>query len=395
MMKNKLTAFIFLLVVISPIANAVSIGVSPGRAVFDNMLKSGYAERTVKISTNSNEGIIARLDVKGEVSGWLRLEPDNKTFSLSSGSPYELKIIMQPPDDARSDSYSGSIEFVIESSGGITGRAGGFVKPGVKLIIDVVVSDKEIKTCNSGAFDFDDIEIGFPLKLSLIVINNGNVRIKPKISFDIWDQNQEKLIMSDEFTGSEILPTTKEKITKTIPNSLDVGQYWANADVDECGSSSLLTFSVVEKGGIVDKGTFEGITNKPWVYVDEPVEIKAVFKNQGPRTVYAKFKGDIKLDNKIVEVIETEEIDVLSQETADFITYFTPEKPGRYIISGRVIYNRKLSYEKASVMNVNYPTELEKRIKLLPLIVYIIIIVTIIFLARNIIKTKRKRYKNF
>ena len=88
MMKNKLTAFIFLLVVISPIANAVSIGVSPGRAVFDNMLKSGYAERTVKISTNSNEGIIASLDVKGEVSDWLRLEPDNKTFSLSSGSPY-------------------------------------------------------------------------------------------------------------------------------------------------------------------------------------------------------------------------------------------------------------------------------------------------------------------
>jgi len=245
-MKNKLIVLIFLLAIISPVANAVSIGVSPGNVLFDNMLKSGYAERTVKVSTNSNEDITAHLSVNGEITDWLRIEPDNKTFKLSSTKPYKLKLIIETPDDARSDSYSGGIEFVIESFGDITGRAGGFVKPGVRLLINAVVSDKEIKTCNSGAFDFDDIEVGFPLKLSLTIMNDGNVRINPKISFDIWDQSQENLVMSDEFTGHEILPTTKEKITKTFPNNLEVGQYWANINVDECGSSSLLTFSVVE-----------------------------------------------------------------------------------------------------------------------------------------------------
>ncbi|OIO61931.1 hypothetical protein COY26_01395 [Candidatus Woesearchaeota archaeon CG_4_10_14_0_2_um_filter_33_10] len=389
--KNKLILLVLLAITL-PIADAVSIGVSPGNVMFDNMLKGGYAERTVKVTTNSNEDIIARLDVSGEIADWLRLEPDNKTFMLSSAKPYELKLIIETPDDARSDSYSGNIEFIIESFGDISGRAGGFVKPGVRLIISAVVSDKEIRTCNSGAFDFDDIEIGFPLKLSLTVANDGNVRIKPKISFDIWDQNQEKLVMSESFSGSEILPTTQEQITKTFSNNLEIGQYWANVDVDECGSSSLLTFSVVEKGGIVDNGVFEGITNKPWVYVEEPVEIKATFKNNGPRTVYAKFMGDVKLDNKIVEVIETEEIDVLSQETADFISYFTPDKPGRYVVSGRIIYNRKLSYEKASVINANYPTEIGQGIKFLPLVIYIIIIVTILFLARSIIKTKRRKF---
>ena len=389
--KNKLILLV-LLAIILPIVDAVSIGVSPGNVMFDNMLKGGYAERTVKVTTNSNEDIIARLDVSGEIIDWLRLEPNNKTFVLSSAKPYELKLIIETPDDARSDSYSGNVEFIIESFGDISGRAGGFVKPGVRLIIGTVVSDREIRTCNSGAFDFDDIEIGFPLKLFLTVANDGNVRIKPKISFDIWDQNQEKLVMSESFSGSEILPTTQEQITKTFSNNLEIGQYWANVDVDECGSSSLLTFSVVEKGGIVDNGVFEGITNKPWVYVEEPVEIKATFKNNGPRTVYAKFMGDVKLDNKIVEVIETEEIDVLSQETADFISYFTPDKPGRYVVSGRIIYNRKLSYEKASVINANYPTEIGQGIKFLPLVIYIIIIVTILFLARSIIKTKRRKF---
>ena len=391
-MKNKLIVLIFLLAIISPVANAVSIGISPGNVMFNNMLKGGYAERTVKVTTNSNEDIIAHLSVNGEITDWLRIEPENKTFKLSSAKPYELKLIIETPDDARSDSYSGSIEFIIESFGDISGRAGGFVKPGVRLLINAIVSDKEIKTCNSGAFDFDDIEVGFPLKLSLTIMNDGNVRIKPKISFDIWDQSQENLVMSDEFTSHEILPTTKEKITKTFPNNLEVGQYWANINVGECGSSSLLTFSVVEKGGIVDKGIFEGITNKPWVYVEEPVEIKATFKNNGPRTVYAKFKGDIKLDNKIVEVIETEEVDILSHETTDFTTYFTPDKPGRYVVSGRIIYNRKLSYEKANVINVDYPSNAERGIKLLPLIIYIVIIVTIIFLIREIVKTKRRKF---
>ena len=65
--KNKLILLVLLAITL-PIADAVSIGVSPGNVMFDNMLKGGYAERTVKVTTNSNEDIIARLDVSGEIA---------------------------------------------------------------------------------------------------------------------------------------------------------------------------------------------------------------------------------------------------------------------------------------------------------------------------------------
>lgn len=392
MSKYGIILIIMIAIISSHLVEAISIGVSPGRIRLDNMLKGGYSERIVRISTNSEKEIIARFDLKGDIIDWLRFEPENRTFALSLGNSYELKIIVEPPEDARSDSYSGSISFITERFGNISGRAGGFVKAGVTSLIDIVVSDDETKACNAGGFDLKDIEIGFPLELSLIILNEGNVRIKPTISFDIWDQGQEKLVMSEEFIGPEILPTTREKATRSFPNNLEIGQYWAIVSADDCGASDLLTFSVVDKGGILDKGTFEGIINKLWVYAGEPVEIKARFKNEGPRTAYSKFKGDIKLDNRIVNVIETEEIDVPSMGTADLVTYFTPEEPGRYVITGRIIYNRKLSFEKSGILNVN-PVQIKKNAiipPIIPLMIYILILVTIIFLVRRIIKTKKR-----
>jgi hypothetical protein len=390
--KKVLIIFIFIIFILAPFVDAVGIGISPGKVPFQKMLKGGYAERIVKITTPSSEDMVVTLKSMGETGQWIRFEPENTTFRVSNSEPYELKIIAEVPEDARSDVYNGHIDFIAEGAGDIAGRAGGFVTPGVRLIISIEVSDEEIRQCNSGAFSFGDIEIGFPLDLSLLIRNTGNVRISPLISYDIWGQNQEEIIMSGEFEFPEVLPTTEKRTTKSISNSLDIGQYWATVSTDECGSSALLTFSVVEKGAIVDKGILEMIKNKVWAQVYEPIEVNAVFRNDGPRTVYAKFKGDIKLENKIVKVIETEEIAVPTKERQEFITYFTPEIPGRYVVSGRVIYNSKLTYEKASIMNVR-PAE-EKETSIIPLIVYIIIIITIIFLIRNIIITKKKR-RNF
>ncbi len=392
--KDKILTIVLMLVILSSLVEAVSIGVSPGRVRFDNMMRGGYAERTLKVSTNSNIEIIARFDVTGDVTEWLSFEPYEKTFSLSSSDPYEFKVIVNVPEDAASDSYSGKISFITDRFGDIEGRAGGFVRAGVMSLVDVIISDDETKSCRAGAFDFDDIEIGFPLVVSLTVFNDGNVRIRPPVSFDIWDQEQKNLIMSGDFISPEILPTTERRVSDTIANSLDIGQYWANVYTEDCGVSDLLTFSVVEKGGIVDRGVFEQIVNKPWAYVDETVEIDAVFRNEGPRTVYAKFNGDIKLDNKIIEVIETEEIDVPAGETSNFITYFTPITSGRYVINGRVVYNRKLTFEKSSILNVNYPEIKRKAVipKIIPLMVYLVILITIIFMIRRIMKSKKRRF---
>ncbi|MBW2975360.1 hypothetical protein KY366_06595 [Candidatus Woesearchaeota archaeon] len=382
-------AYIMLIGILSSPAYAVSIGVSPGRVNFDNLLKDGYAERTVRITTNSPQELTAHFEVSGEIAEWLRFEPESSSFSLSSGKPHLLKIIIIPPNDTRSDSYSGKIDIVTDRFGSPQGRAGSLIKAAVTLSLSAKITDAETIACRAGAFGIKDIEAGYPLELSYRINNDGNVRIRPKVKLDIFDQLQENLIISEEFTSPEILPTVETIFSKKIQSEgLGIGQYWAIMAVEECKASSLLSFSVVEKGGIIDKGTLEMLTNKLWAYVDEPIEILAVFRNTGPRIVSARFKGDIRLDDKIVEVIETEEIDVASGEKADLRAYFTPPRAGRYIVTGRVLYNKKLTFEKGSIINVNPRPEEKSRFFLL--LIYLIILVTIIFMARKIIKAKKK-----
>ena len=389
MMRLKLILFI-LIILSSNSIYAISIGVSPGRVTFENLLRGGYAERSVRITTNSPEEITGHFEVNGEIAEWLKFEPNSTLFIVSSTQPYLLKIIISPPNDSRSDSYSGNINVITDRFGSPTGRAGGFVKAAVTLSLSAVVTDKEIISCRGGGFDFKDIEIGYPLEVSYTITNDGNVRIKPLVSFDIWDQEQENLLVSEEFASTEILPTAEQRFLREISGKeLSIGQYWVNIAIDECKASSLVSFSVVEKGGIVDKGVLEKINNKPWAYVNEPIEIIATFKNEGPRIVSAKFKGNIKLEDKIVKVIETEEVDIGSGETADLKSYFTPVEPGRYVVTGRIVYNKKFTFEKGSIINVNAEPEGETKTKFSLLLIYLVILITIIFILRKIIRAKK------
>lgn len=392
MKKLKLLMLILTSLIFVSYVNAVSIGISPGRVRFDSVLRDGYSERAITISTGSDEELIATFRPHGEIKDWLRFEPNATTISLSRGNPYKLKVIVQPPSDIRIGNYSGDLEFITESVGGTAGRAGAFVKTAVTLLINTEVTGSEIIKCRAGAFSFNDVEVGFPFEFSYTVINDGNTRLKPTITLDIWDQLQEKLILTESVVGDEVLPTTERKVSNTLPNNLIENQYWVNMEVNECKASSLSTFSVVEKGGIVDKGDLIGIINKPWAYTGETVQITAKFQNSGKRSVTAKFKGTIRLDDKIVRLIETDEVIVPAGETADFDIFFAPKVPGRYTLTGRVIYNKKLTFEKGTVLNVNQAPEEEiKKFSFLPLLIYVAIIITILFILRRIIKEKRKK----
>ena len=230
----------------------------------------------------------------------------------------------------------------------------------------------------------------------MAVSNSGNIRIRPTVSIDVWDIGKENLVLSREIILDEVLPTTEKAMFRAITHNLDTGQYWANIAIDECGASTITTFSVFEKGGVADRGELRYITNKAWAFVGETVSITALFQNIGERVAYAKFQGDIRLDDKVVKVIETEEAEVPKGETRNFDIYFSPEKEGRYVITGKVAYNKKVTFERSSILNVN-PSEVADEEessgdRMGALLIYLILIVTILFIIRKIIKEKKKRW---
>jgi hypothetical protein len=390
-MMRSWIIFVLMLFLLSGSVYAVSIGVSPGRIDYRNVLKGGYAERTITVTTDSTTDLVAHFEKEGDVADWIYLEPFDEFFSLSVNQPYKLKVIVEPPEDAQNGTHHGSLRFVTDRFGRITGRAGGYVKAAVQMDLNVQVTGTEFFSCRAGGFTVTDTEIGFPLEISATIVNDGNVRINPRITIDIWDQFQENLVLSTDFDDEEVLPTVTRMITKQINHNLPIGQYWMNINVGECNSGELLTFSVVEKGGIVDKGELVEINNKPWAYVGETVQFNMLFRNYGIRTVTAYFKGSIRKEDKIVQVVETEELDVASGSTNNFVSFFTPEDSGRYILSGRVVYNKKITYEKASVLNVNPVPREPSKFGIIQLLIYVTIIITILYLIRIIIKERKKR----
>jgi len=371
---------------------AISIGITPGRVRFDEVLQGGYSERIVTVSTNTDDILEGHLAVSGDLQEWVRFEPENLTFRISKSNPYRVKIIVEPPSDLRLGNYSGSIDFITDSISSVDGRAGGIVKAAVTLLMNAEVTGEENIECRAGAFNLQDIERPFPLEIGATVYNDGNVRIRPTIEIDIWDQFQETLLLSKEIISDQILPTTENKLREQMEHTLEPGQYWAKVGVRECNVDQLLTFNVVEEGDIIDRGIFSGIVNPPEVKVGETVEFLAKFENQGPRRVLAKFKGSIRIDETIVKLIETEEISVDSGKINDFPIFFTPTNEGRYVLSGRIIYNKKVTFEKSSVLNVDL-ADGEKRFSWLPLIIYLAIIITILFLFRKIRKERKKQHE--
>lgn len=370
----------------------VSIGISPGRVTFENLLQEGYAERTVTISTNSEEILSGTARPRGDISGWVSFNPDTRDFQISKSNPYKLKVVVQPPEDIPNGNYSGSIEFVTDTIGSVEGRAGGIVKAAVTQLLNVEVSGDEIIECRAGAFSIKDAEIGFPLEFAATVINDGNVRLNPTFTFDFQDQYQEGTVLQEELVGQQVLPTTESRITGRIDQELGVGQYWVDARAEECDTEQILTFSVVEKGGIIDNGVLKSIFNKPWVAVGEPVEFIIKFANQGKRDVSAIFKGTIRLNDKIVEVIETEEVIVPAGKEEDISVFYTPIESGRHVLSGRITYNKKLTFEKSSILNVEVSGEVKESFNIFPLLLYLIIVITILFIIRKILKEKRKNF---
>ncbi|KHO45597.1 MAG: hypothetical protein QS98_C0009G0006 [archaeon GW2011_AR3] len=379
------------IILFSSPSSALSIGVTPANIDFNDMLRGGYAEKNVRISTSDARNITGHISKFGDIADWLRIEPDPESLSFSSSAPYTMKVVVEPPVDAANGVYTGEIRILTDSAGAGEGTVGSQVRASVSLEVTVRITDVELKACSAGAASLDDTEIGLPLSLEWLVRNTGNVRIAPRITIDIWDKDKQSLIASREYESAEILPTTEQGFNRKFSSEgMAVGQYWANMAIQDCDYSGLTTFDIVEKGVISDKGEILAVEAASYVYSGDIVPVTAKFMNRGIRAVTAKFKGDIRLDNKIVQLIESEVVLVEPGETVGLTSFFTPEKTGKYSVSGHVVYNNKLTFEKSTIINVNPKQKTLTIGTALLVALYLAIIITIIFLIRKIRNARKK-----
>ncbi len=383
-----LLTFIFL---IKSVYAGPIIGVSPGNLDFKNVLRGGYAEKFITITISSEEAVNIELQARGDIASWLDF---SENLSVSKDKPARITVSVSPPADMPNGIYNGFISAYIDplNEGNSEGHATGVVRAVLDVVVSIEITDIETVQCSVKGFRINSVEKGDDLKLELDILNEGNVRLKPLISTDVWDQEQLSIVKSSEYKSKEILPTKEETISFDMPsNGLEIGQYWADIKVEDCYASQLLTFDVLEEGALKADGVLLGIFVTPFaVETGQTMPIDIEFKNTGQKEVNAYFKGQITKEGKVVQVLESEKINAPIDEVTPFKFYFTPKEEGKYLVSGRVFYEKKRTFESSAIINVISKKFFFGLNKIIMGILYVIIFSVILFLFFKIRREKRR-----
>lgn len=388
-------SIIAFILIISPSILGVGLGVSPARLTFNNVLKGGYAQDSLYLSTDTTKNLSMFFETEGDVGQWITIENNITNITVSKSTPRQVKIIIMPPEDTANGTYSGTLRIVTDKLVDPQTGIGSSVKAAFMIFIDVTITGEQILSCSGGGVSIGDAEINFPVLLSLLILNEGNVRTSPLVLLNVWDKYQNEIVTSTSLSTQSILPTESVRISKEVALDLSEEQYWAEISVPSCEFSTTLPFNIVEKGGIVDRGDFIRIESKPWSVTGEIVPITAVFRNTGGRTVTANFKGEIKdAKGDIVKIIDTDKLDVQPGELVRLQTFYRAKDTGQYFVTGKIYYNNKLSTERGYVLNINQGTGILSKgysyIMYLSILIVIAILAMLIFIKRKKQKHKRK-----
>ncbi len=350
--KTKLLGFLLALALFVPLISAANIGISPATVNFENVMRNGYAERIIVVSADSVEPIEIELQPRGEIVDWINYSEES--FEVSRNEPHYLRIFINPDVDTPNGNYSGFLRVMTSSTGeNLEGQAVGKIRSTLDLAIKVEVTDVEVIECDVSNVKISSVEKGDDILISMDVLNRGNVKLYPQVFFNVWDFDQTEVLFDDSFFGEEILPTTEKPLEFRVKsNFFEVGQHWSEVSVPDCVYDSLFTFDILEEGSLSASGLLLSILSKKTAEVKETIPIEINFKNVGEKEVEAYFKGKVTRDGKIIQVLESEKSFVSVDKIEKFHFYFTPQKAGKHIISGRVYYSGKKTFESSASIEV-------------------------------------------
>jgi hypothetical protein len=362
------------------------VGISPSTVYFKNILRGGYAERPITISYSQDIPVTVNLTAEGEIASWLNF---TKILTVSKSQFARLVISVSPPSDMPNGNYNGFIvvSTSLASKSGQEGKAVGQVISVLQLAINVEVTDQEYLACTASDFFMDSAEQGDKLGLKLNVLNEGNIRLKPEIKIKIWNQDQTYVVKEIDLTGQEILPTKEQTLNFSIGSrDFDISQYWASVEVPQCYASATLTFDVLEEGALKSNLILLRMYTIPSGRAGETIPVIVDYQNLGEKEVEAQFKGQVALNGKIVQVLENDKFLSPIGDKNNITLYFTPEKAGKYVISGRLFYDKKRTFESSTTIDIIAGSSTIKTILLI--LLYLAIITVMIFL---LIKIKQEK----
>jgi len=251
---------IFLSTLLLPFPVRAGFGVSPPDVINDHLTPGSHFEKTIYLSRGKpTENLIAEVTIEdSEIKNWITIDKGMK-FSLPKGEyQVPMNVIIDVPEDAAHGSYGGYMRVrQLPAEGG-----GGQVTTllGVRIDIDLVVSEKGYSDFNLKGVSIPNFAKGSPLIVMMILENVGNTKIRPtKIHLDIYDISHKQLLISGEINDMTwIEPFETGQSTGQINVILEPAEYWADVTVYKEGEPLGLYkthFMVVTELSLGKEGT--------------------------------------------------------------------------------------------------------------------------------------------
>ena len=216
---NALILFAFTMVafcVVSSDVGAVALGVNRASLAFTDVLRGGYAEDVITITTDSEDPVQGELLLEGEAAQWLSFS--DRVFNFSRDNQYQLHVMVQPPVDTQVLDYYANLTIITSGLGRTgSGLMGTSTRASFRVPILVSMTGTERLACIGGGLTVLDTEEGRPLEFEVGIINRGNVQINPNITIEVYDKLRSQLIenLTVDF-GRRIQPTRSETTLKSV-----------------------------------------------------------------------------------------------------------------------------------------------------------------------------------
>lgn len=339
---------LLILVVMVQSAAAIGIGIAPSEMKLDNALKGSEYDRSLTIFNTAPEATNFSLEASGNISDWVSFYDENNRITaikITGKDKASVAVKIKVPLDAANANYTGSliVRTIPEKTGASEG-AGQSMIVGASSQVTIVVTGEQVIDGAVTAILTENVEPGYPLKITTLFQNTGNVVVKPKI--DVTILQDKNIINSFTHDSTSVKPGTPENIIaewKTTAVNIPAN-YTANVVVSLDGrilKSDNITFQILPVGTLTKSGILTQISLEGEPAIDTVVKIKAFFTNTGQIETPVKFGAEIYKDNKIIGTLSSDELTVPKYKEIVLISYLKLTSPGDYIIKGKVIFSGK------------------------------------------------------
>jgi len=389
-MKAKTSLITLLILLMSQ--NALSIGISPGEASFNNMARGGYSEKVLVLSNAGSTDLLVVAKIDGQAASWVALQPNlvNNTLGKESNLPFKVKVMLPP--DINIGRYNATLTIStinLEAFSG--GSSGAKFMPGLTVPIKIDVTGEELINYEIKGFTVSDAEKDEPVEYTVSVKNNGNVQFIPNITVEILSKDKSTALNTGQVDMAPILPSTEEVIRSSISSEgLKIGSYWLKLTAYNKGkiiAKKEIDFKILEAGSISIEGVFSDLIIARKAAPGDKLKITAYFNNTCLKVLQAQSNCEVLTSGKLLDNVESKELRVDPGEQGELVSYYTVVNPGQYEFRCIVNYQNK----KTSVVEKFVSVESESQMDYLSYLIYLLIALTTIVLAYTLYSRYRRR----